>query len=167
MAKLKDRQSQIPNGYKFELPDLKYRSSPYASFTSIVNSVHNAILSNPMLASRKGWPTEYEKIADWVDRFNAEWCKSNGWREYYLEDNVPLPKDPPKPKEWPAWARAIAIARAAGEVGVGDTAERMIGKENSDAFKKFYNKIFGRSCGCAGRKAAWNAQYPYTLPSDS
>ena len=84
MSRLKDRQRQIPNGFQFALPELGYKSSPFASFDSIVNSVHTVIKSNPSLAAAKGWPAERSDVADWIDNFNAQWCERNGWHDYIV-----------------------------------------------------------------------------------
>ena len=161
MAKLKDRQRQIPYGFKFSIPELKYNSSPYASFTAIVNSVHNALNANPELAAKKGWPTEYDAICELVDSYNAGVCESNGWKDYFVSTGPPVQMAKPS---WPIWAKAVALGKTDSDAGVGDTVERLIGKENSEAFKAFYKKTFGKVCGCNGRKNEWNAKYKY-LPS--
>ncbi len=44
--------------------------------------------------------------------------------------------------------------------GIGDIVARMIGKENSEAFKMWFKKLFGKDCGCTGRQLQWNRMYP-------
>ena len=68
---------------------------------------------------------------------------------------------PQKARPWPRWAVAIALLKAEGERGIGDTVQRIIGDDASEAFKQWYLKTFGHECGCAGRQNDWNALYPY------
>lgn len=95
MPRLKSRQSQIPNGFKFALPEANWKSPPFASFDSIVHTVTAIVAANPALAQQKGWPQTREGIADWVDQFNAQMCAMNGWTNYYNEGGGPA--DIPKP----------------------------------------------------------------------
>jgi len=62
---------------------------------------------------------------------------------------------------WPLWALAIALLKQDGEIGVGDTLERIIGPANSAAFKAWHMATFKKSCGCSERKAVWNQRYKY------
>lgn len=82
MARLKDRQHQIPGGFKFSLPEAGWKSQPYMSFDSIVNSVTGITKANPALSRHHGWPTERDDVANWVDEFNAYLCETNGWNDY-------------------------------------------------------------------------------------
>ena len=61
---------------------------------------------------------------------------------------------------WPIWAKAMKRFAKPQDKGIGDVVARMIGDENSAAFKAWYFATFGKTCGCAGRQARWNAQYP-------
>lgn len=67
---------------------------------------------------------------------------------------------PITPDKWPIWARALAMLAKPEDKGVGDVAARVIGSENSEAFKKFYKLTFRKTCGCNGRQAKWNRDYP-------
>ena len=82
MPRLKDRQRQVPNGFRFEIPELNYNSSPFASFDTIVNSVHTIMQANAGMAAAKGWPTDRPDVADWIDEANASWCQRNGWHDF-------------------------------------------------------------------------------------
>lgn len=70
-------------------------------------------------------------------------------------DGVELPER----SVWPRWAIFVKGFRKDGEVGVGDTVERLLG-EGGKWFKKFMKdrKI---DCGCAARQKRWNTDYPY------
>lgn len=68
-----------------------------------------------------------------------------------------------KPKllnEWPVWAKALKAVSKPEDKGLGDVVERIIGHENSDKFKSWYQKTFGKPCNCNGRKAWLNRTYP-------
>jgi len=113
MARLKDRQRQIPGGFKFALPDLNYTSAPFASFDTIVNSVWSAIQANPAVAQARGWPQTRDDTAHWVDEFNADFCYFNGWRDYINgEPSGGPPKSTPPPSQA---ARLAAGAKTIAE----------------------------------------------------
>lgn len=63
--------------------------------------------------------------------------------------------------DWPLFIRVIAKFEKSGETGVGDTVVRLIGKGRSDAFKKWFDRKFGKSCGCTERQRWLNARFPY------
>lgn len=62
---------------------------------------------------------------------------------------------------WPLWAKSIGNFRRQGETGIGDTVARIIGPENSEKFKTWYEMEFGKPCGCKGRQQRLNDMYPY------
>lgn len=64
-------------------------------------------------------------------------------------------------EKWPEWAKAMALLKQDGEIGVGDTVERIIGPAVGGKFKRWYKEKFGKSCGCERRKAEWNQKYRY------
>ncbi len=83
---------------------------------------------------------------------------------------APLPKQPksilPQPvprKDWPIWAKALAMIAKPEDKGIGDVVARTIGAENSEAFKKWYKATTGKDCGCTGRQLRWNIEYPLNL----
>lgn len=97
MLRLKERQRQIPNGLRFYLPEVNWRSTQYASFEVISAELLSVIRANPALAQRNQWPTTLEAVKDWVDTYNATICAKMGWTEYYLDTAVaggPIPKAP-------------------------------------------------------------------------
>jgi hypothetical protein len=95
MPRLRDRNHQIPNGYRFGLPEANWKSPPFASFEQIVNQVTRIVQANPALAQSKGWPTERVDVANWVDEFNAQICAMNGWVQY-ITDSTGGPFGSPK-----------------------------------------------------------------------
>lgn len=64
---------------------------------------------------------------------------------------------------WPLWAKGLRAVKREGEAGVGDTIERLVGKWNSQVFKTWYLKTFGKQCGCSRRKEHLNKSYPYEI----
>lgn len=94
MLQLKSRQSFIPNGFVFYLPEVKWRSPRMASFDRIVTELTAVIQANPFLAQKHKWPTDREGIANWVDLYNATVCARMGWDNFIMsgEGADALPK---------------------------------------------------------------------------
>src|SRR5207302_548591 len=63
-------------------------------------------------------------------------------------------------KDWPAWAKVIALAKTKDEKGVGDTIARIVGPIGGQAYKR-WREIKGAPCGCDERQADLNAAFPY------
>ncbi len=73
-----------------------------------------------------------------------------------------IPQPIPR-KDWPLWAKALAMIAKPEDKGIGDVVARTIGSENSEAFKKWYKATTGKDCGCTGRQLRWNIEYPLNL----
>ncbi|NOS70042.1 MAG: hypothetical protein HOP33_08935 [Verrucomicrobia bacterium] len=72
--------------------------------------------------------------------------------------------DSPNPKaisEWFLPLRLLARQRKPGEIGIGDTAARLIGAVGGEQFKLWYHIVFKRDCKCPDRQAWLNAHWPY------
>ena len=82
MARLKNRQMQIPGGLKFYQPETHWRPYPFASFTQIVQSLIAHRNANPALRDQHGWATEMGAVESEVDEFNANMCEQAGWIDY-------------------------------------------------------------------------------------
>ncbi len=67
----------------------------------------------------------------------------------------PIPR-----KDWPIWAKALAMLFRPEDKGIGDVVARTVGAENSEAFKKWFKATTGKDCGCTGRQRRWNIEYP-------
>ncbi len=63
-------------------------------------------------------------------------------------------------KDWPLWAKALAMLAKPEDKGMGDIVARTVGAENSEAFKKWFKATTGKDCGCTGRQRRWNIEYP-------
>lgn len=68
---------------------------------------------------------------------------------------------------WPIWAKAVAKTAIPGDKGIGDVIARTIGPFGGDAFKTWYEKIFGRPCKCNERQETLNMIYPLRRPEKS
>jgi hypothetical protein len=113
MAKLNSRQLQIPNGFQFQQPEIKWKSTRFASFDSIVNSLISARKGNPHLAQKFNWATDYNTVADEVDAYNARICEMMGYSNYITQAGSGAPP-PPKtmaPQQQEKVQNAAAKAR--------------------------------------------------------
>jgi hypothetical protein len=63
--------------------------------------------------------------------------------------------------DWPLWARAIAKFRREADTGLGDTIVHLIGDTRSERFQKWFQRKFGKSCGCTERQRWLNLRFPY------
>ncbi len=70
------------------------------------------------------------------------------------------PVQPIPRKDWPLWAKGLAMMSKPEDKGIGDVAARTIGAENSEAFKKWFKATTGKDCGCTGRQRRWDIEYP-------
>lgn len=113
MPRLKDRNRQIPNGFKFILPEVGYKSRDFDSFSTIVNQVSGILRSNPARAKLYGWPQTDEDIANWVDEYNAMLCANNGWNDYIIQGVGEVLHDP---KSGPPHRRVAALAAGAKSI---------------------------------------------------
>jgi hypothetical protein len=69
-------------------------------------------------------------------------------------------KSDKKPQKWPFWAETLRKFVKPEDIGIGDVVARIIGAENSAAFKAWYLATFGKPCGCTGRQILLNRKYP-------
>ncbi len=80
-------------------------------------------------------------------------------RREFQSQSVAVVQSIPR-KDWPWWTKALALIAKSEDKGIGDVVVRTIGPTNSDAFKKWYKRIFGEDCGCSRREIEWNQKYP-------
>lgn len=94
MARLNNRQLQIPFGLKFYQPETRFNSRQ-GSFNNIVDQVVAMRKANPALAAKHNWNLEWEMVADEVDAFNAAICERMGWNTFINQPGAgvaPTPK---------------------------------------------------------------------------
>lgn len=113
MLRLKDRHKQIPNGYRFYLPEVKW-SAPgnYPSFDKVVQLLGQVIAANAYLAQKNKWPTDHAGVENWVDTYNATLCARMGWDDYIITDQAgSIPKSTAPHQSLQSLAAAAAMAK--------------------------------------------------------
>ena len=82
--------------------------------------------------------------------------------QVYVEVVVPprQPADPLPAEQWPRVVKILAKLAKAGEAGAGDTTARIFGNAGG-AFKVWFKRIFGKSCGCGDRQQWMNERFTY------
>lgn len=96
MARLKDRNRQIPNGLIFYVPETGWKAPRYPSFDRLVQELIAHRNANAFLRDKHHWATDYATVANEVDAFNAKVCETMGWTDYIVSDGgqtaqVPFP----------------------------------------------------------------------------
>ncbi len=113
--RLKSREKQIPNGYKFIQPETGYQARRFASFDSIVKSLINHRLGRPDLVEKHGWRTDYDGVAAELEQFNIRVCLQHGWNDYLdgveVGGGLPPKSRPPSQKEEEQVSAAAGVAR--------------------------------------------------------
>lgn len=108
MVRLKNRQIQIPYGYKFRVTQTKWQSKP-GSFSGVVAQVQAHLQANPAVVKALKWRTDQEFVELLVDSYNAQVCQKMGWNDYFIGAADPKPQ--PRSNQW--WARGSAVAAGA------------------------------------------------------
>lgn len=67
------------------------------------------------------------------------------------------------PEAWPMWAQPMKLLAKDGDKGLGDIVARVVGTIGGEAYKAWYLKTFGKSCGCTERQESLNQKYPLPL----
>ena len=113
MARLKSRQTQIPNGLFFYEPSTRWRSTPWSSFDTIVQEVIAHRQGNPQLVTKFGRSVDRAVVENEVDEFNANVCTQMNWPNFVIASEGTPP--PPKSKALSA-AEASQLAAAGAKV---------------------------------------------------
>jgi hypothetical protein len=64
-------------------------------------------------------------------------------------------------EKWPLWTCAVTKLRRNEDTGLGDTIVHLIGNTRSARFKNWFQRKFGKSCGCTERQRWLNQKFPY------
>lgn len=94
MARLNNRNVQIPFGLKFYQPEIRFNTRQ-GSFNNIVDQVVAARKANPAMVAKHNWSVEWGIVADEVDAFNAAICERMGWNNFINQPGAgvaPTPK---------------------------------------------------------------------------
>lgn len=65
-----------------------------------------------------------------------------------------------QPQPWPVLMLPLKLLAKPEDKGLGDIVARTIGPLGGDAFKVWYQALFGQSCGCDARQEVWNQKWP-------
>lgn len=106
MPRLKDRNRQIPNGFRFTQPQTNWNAPPWSSFDTLVKTIIAHRKGNAHIARKHHLAIDYVNVANEVDSFNAEICAAQGWDEFILSEAAP-------PKLWPL-PQLLSVADFAG-----------------------------------------------------
>lgn len=82
MARLIDRNKQIPNGFIMAIPGLAWRPAPFSSIRVIAEGAITVLKANPHIAQKLGWDLSLEAMMNRVDETNAMVCERLGWTDY-------------------------------------------------------------------------------------
>jgi len=109
MARLRDKQHQIPNGFVYVQPETGFDSKKaigsHPSFDRLVDAVLQHRLGNPRFKSK--WKTDRAGVEYDVEIYNVKVCESQGWTEYLTSNQADAP-----PKAWPLRNQGVAAAGA-------------------------------------------------------
>jgi hypothetical protein len=114
---LKDRNTQIPNGLTYYLPQTKWRSRSGSSFRGITEALYYHLQGNPAVLKQLGWPLDMTFIGNKVDEFNAKLCESQGWMEFIAQGEPGGGRVVPFPFQFPAPGVLDSLKRVAAGPG--------------------------------------------------
>jgi len=105
MQRLKSRQKQIPNGFKFRQPEISWDSTKvlglHPSFDTLVRAVQSARKANPHHAQKHKWALDKAGVENDVEIYEVKLCLANGWTTYITDigGGAPLPLAQPRSAE--------------------------------------------------------------------
>lgn len=94
MARLNNRQLQIPFGFKFYQPETRFNIRVNSSFNSMVDQIVAMRKANPALTAKHNWSTDWNTVADEADAFNAAICERMGWTQFISQPGAGVAPSP-------------------------------------------------------------------------
>lgn len=98
MNRLKSRSHQIPNGFVFRIPAIKWDSRKvlgmHPSFETLVTAVISARNAHPHHKAEHNWSVDRAEVGNEVESFNVKICLSMGWTQYLAESGGSAPAAP-------------------------------------------------------------------------
>lgn len=89
MQRLKSRSKQIPNGFTYRMPAIRWDSRKvlgmHPSFDTLVSAVISARRANPHQAAEQKWSLDRNVVGDEVEAYNVKVCLSMGWTSYLTD----------------------------------------------------------------------------------
>lgn len=86
MPRLKNRQLQIPGGYRFFVPPLKWSPPPYMSIDAIARNVINLLNANPQAQAKLQWDLSIEGMSMRIEEYNAQMCLQLGHPQFVVAE---------------------------------------------------------------------------------
>lgn len=102
MAHIKDRQRQIPHGYRFFQPETGWDSRKVLGSMPSLEALAQALIQhrrgNPYLAKQHGWKMTEKEVIEELDAYNAKICADHGWTDFIsFGTGDPAPPKPVPP----------------------------------------------------------------------
>lgn len=95
MQTLKSEQRQIPNGFRFRQPEIKWDSMKvlgmHPSLDTLTQAVISARRANPHHMAQHNWSLDFDVVKQEVKQFNVRICQAMGWTEYLTEGGSDAP----------------------------------------------------------------------------
>jgi hypothetical protein len=108
MVQLRSRDKFPPGGFRYYQPQTNWAPPAWLSFHDTVVAIMNHRNKNPHQAQQFGWSSDYNKIADELDLFNALIALESGWLDFVMGEGVPEPPKPLPPRQpQPLSGRAV------------------------------------------------------------
>lgn len=115
MNRLKSRQHQVPGGFKFRQPEIRWDSTKvlglHPSFETLITAVISARNAHPHHKAEHNWSVDRAEVGNEVEAFNVKICLSMGWTNYLAESGGSAPP-PPFQNLSPADQKQISAAAA-------------------------------------------------------
>jgi hypothetical protein len=116
--RLKSRVHQIPGGFRFVQPEIRWDSAQvvgnFPSWEQLINAVIEARVANPVQRDKHKWATDVESVASEVDRYNTANLLSLGHTKYIVGDDGARPSPILSPPS--SLRRSVGNAVAGSEV---------------------------------------------------
>ena len=130
MARLKNKNAEIPGGIRFKQPQIPQWKSPPGGFKIVVNSVISMRKANPGITKQYNLSIDPVVVADEVDAYNAALCVAGGYNDFVSQGGGEADFPKTFPSQWnlrsggnaagasqpstpPSWFRSL------GQVGTG------------------------------------------------
>jgi hypothetical protein len=84
-VRLKDRNRQIPGGFRYYQPETRFFPTPWSSFDSCVAQIIAHRQGNLWLVERNGWSLDPAQVSAELDAFNTKLCAEMNWMDYLAQ----------------------------------------------------------------------------------
>jgi len=123
-TRLKDRNKGIPNGLRFNQPELNFTLRGKPSFTQAVGQIYQARLGNKYITEKNRLSLDLDTIGNELDLFNTRICIQHGWTQYLtMESGAEPPKQSPPPSLLQLGKRLVAGAETIAVEWIATGAE--------------------------------------------